>query len=968
MQINDAIAAAVSTEPDTAYGVLEGAGTGKFFTTPDSAAGSQPGPFEIVVHAAVNWTNPAGSASLYSQWNETTGQRSFLLGLLGNHFWFNWMTHQGVQQISHESSVPHGWADFQDKWVKAKFTPNIVPDSHEVIFETSVDGVNWVLNDTVVMGPFTTTGVCNSGAKSQIMGHSELASSLTGKVFEAYLTSSIGGPVVQDFDVSDYIAGNDWDAPTGEIWTRNGGIAIVRPAGERNQIDDKLLRYFKANGATSNDLDDAEWEFVKARILNGAILQIPTEEGIFYPTIGALTPTFTRASFRTIRDHNGTLRTLKLNEPGCHGLRRVENKINIHSENATNNAAWTDTRCTAVADGTAPNDSGIGYKVTEDVSVTNTHQLGHSAAAHGFPGYVPLKRYLGGMLIKHGSPGRTIEVGCYDGAVTHFVVVDLSGSEPKEKSRNLINEWYYAPDKDGWWWVWIDFTASVNANAATANCTMLMGDSTGNIVYTGDGVSFVRWAAAMVESISGQFTTMPSEYLSVGVLAPPYPQLVDGVRYYPYRNGTYASNRRVERKQGPRIARNIRLGYFPDVGTSNVVLYSEQIDNAAGWMNLGAPVVTPNIAIAPDGSVASDRIDDQSNVAFRCRRSQNIAIANDLGVWVVSVHINKNYANKSNRAGLALNLSGGATPLTCGVALDTITGVATALTSGYTVALGAITAPLAIHKEEFPDHWRIGVSLGNNNSGNIVLNVDVLPAVADSDTGAWSTGSMGYNDFWGVQGEQKGAPTSYMRAEGGPAGRSQDILTYTGLADVGPLGSMYCEATPIYEPYATGQFITPMSLNGGNNNENIRFQRNEIGETPCTLVIIDGGVSQGSIFVDPGWTQGKTTNMMGRWKPNDFQIAVNGTLSGTDPGSTSPTIDRLSIINGGNTNPFGAPVRAFHVFNIDVTAPVMKGLTANGFPGNQMNDLWDFYLRVYKGFTGSLDDMKYKYWKDGPRP
>lgn len=33
-----------------------------------------------------------------------------------------------------------------------------------------------------------------------------------------------------------------------------------------------------------------------------------------------------------------------------------------------------------------------------------------------------------------------------------------------------------------------------------------------------------------------------------------------------------------------------------------------------------------------------------------------------------------------------------------------------------------------------------------------------------------------------------------------------------------------------------------------------------------------------------------------------------------------------------------------------------------------INDMWEYFLRVTKGYSGALDDMQYRYWTVGPRP
>lgn len=46
----------------------------------------------------------------------------------------------------------------------------------------------------------------------------------------------------------------------------------------------------------------------------------------------------------------------------------------------------------------------------------------------------------------------------------------------------------------------------------------------------------------------------------------------------------------------------------------------------------------------------------------------------------------------------------------------------------------------------------------------------------------------------------------------------------------------------------------------------------------------------------------------------------------------------------------------------------IRPVTTLGSGKNQMNDMWEYYLRVTKAYTGALDDMLLTYWTTGPRP
>lgn len=82
----------------------------------------------------------------------------------------------------------------------------------------------------------------------------------------------------------------------------------------------------------------------------------------------------------------------------------------------------------------------------------------------------------------------------------------------------------------------------------------------------------------------------------------------------------------------------------------------------------------------------------------------------------------------------------------------------------------------------------------------------------------------------------------------------------------------------------------------------------------------------------------------------------------------------VAIVNVGTANQTQDKLLRFYQAN-GATAGDIKGaerqflLARVGPPSDRnLDDMWEQYLRVTKGFTGSVDDMKARYWESGPRP
>jgi hypothetical protein len=108
------------------------------------------------------------------------------------------------------------------------------------------------------------------------------------------------------------------------------------------------------------------------------------------------------------------------------------------------------------------------------------------------------------------------------------------------------------------------------------------------------------------------------------------------------------------------------LGYYSQRAATNVILWSDDFTNAAWVKQSGgtgsAPVVTPNDAIAPDGTLTADRVDfalnggTTSSDSSKLSQSQTIASPNTTSVWLKTVDGSTKIL-RLNRAGSVNNIT-----------------------------------------------------------------------------------------------------------------------------------------------------------------------------------------------------------------------------------------------------------------------------------------------------------------------
>lgn len=200
---------------------------------------------------------------------------------------------------------------------------------------------------------------------------------------------------------------------------------------------------------------------------------------------------------------------------------------------------------------------------------------------------------------------------------------------------------------------------------------------------------------------------------------------------------------------------------------TNICIRSEEFDTA-DWEKFASATVTANLAIAPDGTLTADKVEDANTTGAAYIRRLN---SNPIGIndyVVASVHFKKvSSPSKFPRLWLETHGSGVANA-TAAIWLNEETGE-TSVSGGTVVAHGAI---------DMGEYWRFWLVVQNNGqTGNTNANFEIYPAYG-STFGTASTAATGSSLIWGAQVEVGQFPSAYIPTTTAAVTRSQDLLYY----------------------------------------------------------------------------------------------------------------------------------------------------------------------------------------------
>jgi hypothetical protein len=394
--------------------------------------------------------------------------------------------------------------------------------------------------------------------------------------------------------------------------------------------------------------------------------------------------------------------------------------------------------------------------------------------------------------------------------LTDGTVGSAGGGTPPTATTQLVG--------NGWYLV------SVSSTGTKFGINLHITDANNSTSYNGNGTGFVY---------------VQNAQRNIGSTAKPYFPTTDrlNVPRLTYQNGGGGCPSLLLEKQ-----------------STNLVTYSEQFDNA-GWLKFNgaggsAPVVTPNYALSPDGTMNADRV-QLARTTQTFSYSEIKQVFGTTGTqYTVSVYLKSLSGNPTismANDGATFNF------------LATLTSEWVRYTATFT-ASGTPSAELILYEQVTSSS----------------LTADFL--------------------VWGFQAEASSYPTSYIPTTSSSATRVADACFKTGISSL--IGQT--EGTLFFELQRNDtDNDTRLQISDGSG-INWLFVSIETGLNPRAYCNV-GGVNQFSVY---GSAVSNSTHKVAlAYKSNDFKVYIDGVAVITQTSGSVPACNRIDVGSGSPNGP-----------------------------------------------------------------
>jgi hypothetical protein len=355
------------------------------------------------------------------------------------------------------------------------------------------------------------------------------------------------------------------------------------------------------------------------------------------------------------------------------------------------------------------------------------------------------------------------------------------------------------------------------------------------------------------------------------------------------------------------------LGLLIEESRTNLLLRSEEFDNAA-WTKGNIGIATNTSATtAPDGTNSAEKLVE--NTASNVEHSAYVSRTGSNETVTFSV-----FAKAAERGYIALQLSN---------FLNAAAQVVFNLSNGAVVSTGSTNADytaISATTISYPNGWYrciLTATKGTVNTTNIP-NIIIHNGSTTIYTGDGTSGIY----IWGAQVEAGAFPTSYIPTVASTVTRSADNASMTGTNFSSWYNSSEGSIFSEIGSYANaGASINAgfFQIDGGSSANTIR----SFGGSTVSPVFDVTSSSTNQVYIFSGvLTPSSISKLICAYKANDFVRVVNGSNLDTDTSGTVPTVNQMLLGNGsGGVSPLNGTIRRISYYPKRLTNSQLQNLT-----------------------------------------
>jgi hypothetical protein len=322
-------------------------------------------------------------------------------------------------------------------------------------------------------------------------------------------------------------------------------------------------------------------------------------------------------------------------------------------------------------------------------------------------------------------------------------------------------------------------------------------------------------------------------------------------------------------------------GLLIEESRTNLLLYSEQFDDASGWTSTRASV-SANATTAPTGTTVADKIVEGTTAS-----NTHLTFSANVSVATATIYTYSVYAKASGRTwfNMQIETGTGAYGATVPFCYFNLSGAGSVGTS--TAATGSITS--------VGNGWYRCVLVATATTSASITNMRIKLATGDGTESYTGDGTSGIFVF-GAQLEAGAFPTSYIPTTTTALTRAADV------ASVNTLSPWYnaTEGTVYTETVLSRQAAIALTVAATFNDTTLANALNNFyrgtGNTGFQSVV--SSVAQSDLNNGVAITANTVAKIASAYKANDFAMSTNSGTVQTDTSGSVPSVTQLQLGQG----------------------------------------------------------------------